>query len=198
MPEDFNTRMTLLGRLRNKHDESAWQEFVFFYKQYINAILYRLGVQNSDIEDQAQKVLLALWEKLPDFDYQPQNCKFRTWMSRIIRNKVSHYFEKQKRYKNDLERAEFSQRNEQKSNEAEIYQVYEQEWKIHVANLAWENLSKEFSMSALKCFEDLAKGKKASELAEELDLKVNSVFVNRKRVQEAFHKEIRRLNEELS
>lgn len=198
MSDEFHTRMTLLGRLRNQHDETAWQEFVFFYEKYIRAILKRLGVPSQELEDQSQKVLLALWKKLPDFDYQPQNCKFRTWMSRIIRNKVSHFFEKQQRRKNDIKRAELSQLNKPDSDEVEIYQIYEQEWKIHVADLAWSNLRDEFSSSALKCFEELAKGKKASELAEELSLKVNSVFVNRKRVQEAFHREIRRLNEELS
>ena len=75
--------------------------------------------------------------------------------------------------------------------------IQQQEWKIHVAELAWAELRNEFSESALKCFEELSKGRKASELAEELDLKVNSVFVNRQRVQERFHREIRKLNEEL-
>ena len=98
MSETFNTRMTLLGRLRNQQDDNAWQDFVFFYQKYIFTVLLRLGVPNADVEDQSQKVLLALWEKLPDFNYQAQNCKFRTWMSRIIRNKVSHYFEKQKHH----------------------------------------------------------------------------------------------------
>ena len=59
MSDEFHTRMTLLGRLRNQHDETAWQEFVFFYEKYIRAILKRLGVPSQELEDQSQKVLLA-------------------------------------------------------------------------------------------------------------------------------------------
>ena len=197
MPKNLNTRISLIGRLRDRHDDGAWNEFAEYYQNYIFAILRRLGVQVSDLEDLSQKVLLTLWEKLPEFDYRPEECRFRTWMNRIIRNKVGHYFEKIRRYKNDEERVELTRLNADDMSDAEIYNIYEHEWKIHIAELAWNRLESEFSVSALKCFEGLSKGLKAGDLAEQLSLKVNSVFVNRQRVQDRFHREIRKLNEEL-
>ena len=69
---------------------------------------------------------------------------------------------------------------------------------IHIAELAWEKIKNDFSQNALTCFEELSKGRSVSDLARELNLKENSVFVNRQRVQESFHREIRILNEELN
>lgn len=198
MAEHFHTRMTLIVRLRNKHDAKAWEDFVYYYQRYIDAVVYRLGVNKDDVQDLSQKVLLALWEKLPSFDYQPGKCKFRSWMSAIIRNHVSHYFGKQQRYVRDRNRAEQMQLNESSHEEPEIYAIAEHEWKMHITKLAWENVKMGFSAKTLRCFELFSRGEDAAVIAEKLDLKMNSVFVYRQRVREKFHQEIRRLDGELS
>ena len=198
MSENFNTRMTLIARLRNQHDAGAWQDFVFFYKEYIHAVVYNLGVNKSDVEDLTQNVLVVLWESLPKFDYQPDRCKFRTWMSTIIRNKVGRYFEKKQRYQRDNERAESIRSNKAEHHLPEVYEIAEHEWKLHVAELAWQTVEQEFSGKAMQCFELFMEGLSVSEISIKLDIKVNSAFVYRQRVQEKFYREIRRLDEELS
>ena len=45
MSENLNTRITLIGRLRNRNDDSAWTEFADFYKAYIFAVL-NVGLTN--------------------------------------------------------------------------------------------------------------------------------------------------------
>ena len=199
MSENFNTRITLIGRLRDRHDDGAWKEFAEYYKNYIFAVLKRLGVGTSDLEDQSQKVLLALWEKLPEFDYRPEHCKFRTWMNQITRNTVIAYFRKQKRHRNDLERAASIKLNESdEHNEPEIYNMAEKEWKLHVSNLAWENIKDEFKGKAAQVFMMFSEGKDIEFICEELDIKKNTAYVLKNRVQDKLYKEIRRLDDELS
>ena len=80
----------------------------------------------------------------------------------------------------------------------EIYEVAEKEWKYHIAKLAWENIRGEFGGKVIECFQLFMNGKNVDEVCKELNIKKNSAFVFRKRVQERFSKEIRRLDYDLS
>jgi len=198
MAEHFNTRMTLISRLRDRHDENSWNDFVIFYERYICAVITGMGVSGEDVNDLLQKVLLALWEKLPEFDYRPGDCKFRTWMRRIIRNQVCRYFEKQRRYARDSERAASKRINEDDEDffEPEIYELAEKEWQLHVSRLAWDKVKEHFSGKVIDCYLLFAEGCSVDEVCSRLELKRNSAFVFRSRVQNLFHREIRRLDEE--
>jgi len=81
MSDSWNTRETLLLKIKNQHDDNSWEDFLFFYKSYIHTMIYKMGVSPNEVDDLAQKTLLALWQKLPTFEYHPEHCKFRTWMT---------------------------------------------------------------------------------------------------------------------
>ena len=199
MSSDYNTRHTLIAKIRNQHDDHSWEDFVYFYQRYIYVVIVKMGVAHQDAEDLVQRVLLALWEKLPSFEYEPNKCKFRTWMNQITRNTVIAYFRKQKRHRNDLERAASIKLNESdEHNEPEIYNMAEKEWKLHVSNLAWENIKDEFKGKAAQVFMMFSEGKDIEFICEELDIKKNTAYVLKNRVQDKLYKEIRRLDDELS
>lgn len=198
--DSFNTRQTLIAKIRNQHDDRSWEEFVYFYERYIFVVVNKMGVSYQECEDLVQKVLLVLWEKLPDFEYTPDKCKFRTWMNTIIRNVVVGYFRKSKRRANDVERASL-QRLNQNPDEfdiPEIYGVAETEWKLHISNLAWENIKEEFTGKAGECFLMFTEGKDVETICKDLDIKKNTAYVFRSRVQDKLHREIRRLDADLS
>ena len=94
MTEHFHTRMTLIAKLRNQHDEKSWEEFIHFYQKYIQVLIVKDGVPSKDVDDLTQKVLLKLWKNLPEFNYQPHKCKFRSWMRVVVGNMVTSYFRK--------------------------------------------------------------------------------------------------------
>ncbi|MCM8536568.1 MAG: RNA polymerase sigma factor [Lentisphaeraceae bacterium] len=196
----YVTNKTLIFRVKNKNDESSWNEFTENYRGYIHAVIRNMGVHQSEIEDLTQKTLLILWEKLPSFIYSSEKCKFRSWISKIIRNIVIKHFNKQKRIKNDVTRASLQSINngDDEYLSPEIYKVAEKEWKYHIAKLAWENIRDEFGGKVIECFQLFMNGKNVDEVCDELDIKKNSAFVFRKRVQDRFSKEIRRLDYDLS
>ena len=197
---DFVTRQTLIAKIRNQHDEKSWEDFVNLYERYIFAVVLKMGVTYDECDDLVQKVLLKLWKKLPDFDYEPNKCKFRTWMNTIIRGLVIDSFRKSQRHQNDIKRASLQQinNNADELHLPEIYEIAEEEWEIHIANLAWENIKGEFQGKTADCFMLLCEGKSVTEVSESLDIKQNTVHVYRNRVQQKLHKEIRRLDKELS
>ena len=66
----------------------------------------------------------------------------------------------------------------------------EREWQRHVSELAWERISERFDDKVLAAFRALAEGRKGEDVAVELGLSSNSVYVYKKRVLAALHKEI--------
>jgi RNA polymerase sigma factor (sigma-70 family) len=198
--DTFNTRQTLIAKIRNQHDHRSWEEFVYFYQRYIFAVVQKMGVSGPDCEDLVQKVLLALWEKLPSFEYTPDKCKFRSWMSQVIRNIVIGHFRKSQRHRNDHERASLIRLNEENEDHElpSIYEVAEREWKLHIANMAWENIKDEFRGKAADCFLLFSEGKQIDFICEALDIKKNTAYVFRARVQDRLFREIRHLDAELS
>ena len=197
MSEDhYNTRQTLILRLKNQQDDRSWEEFVYFYERYINLIIYGLGVNQSHADDLTQTVLLNLWKKLPDFQYEPKQCKFRTWMNKVVRNTVFNHFRTSARYKKRLENA--ASEVEFESSMPDIYEIAEENWQDHISNLAWENIKGALSERDCQLFLMLAEGKSVDEITKFFDMKRNTLYVIRKRIVEKLSREIRRLDEDLS
>ena len=60
MSKRWDTRQSLLLKIKNQQDEHSWEEFIYFYKPYIVTVIMNLGVDQADVDDLAQKVLLVL------------------------------------------------------------------------------------------------------------------------------------------
>ncbi len=77
---DYTTHVTLLARLSDGVDPSAWSEFHRRYGDLILGFARRYGLQSVDCEDVAQEVLMALTKSMPDFQYDPAKGKFRSFL----------------------------------------------------------------------------------------------------------------------
>ena len=67
--ENFHTRETLLEKIRNRHDEASWEDFVFYYRQYVYIIWRGMNVNHHDSEEIVQKVMMKACDKLPELEY---------------------------------------------------------------------------------------------------------------------------------
>ena len=192
--DSLRTSQTLLQRLRNRHDDSSWEEFVAAYRPYIHSLIIRLNVNTPDRDDLAQKILLALWQKLPEFDYDPERSRFRTWLVAVIRNQVYSYYSKSN---SELRKRNGLSEEGQDSGSPEIYDLIEKEWKNYISNLAWENVRTQFSDKTGQCFLLLSEGRSPQTVADTLEIDVATVYVHKKRVLDKLYREIVRLDHEL-
>lgn len=196
MSESLHTRKTLIENVRQLKDDNSWEDFVHYYRAYIFAVIQGMGLSNQEAEDLSQKVLLKLWKKLPDFEYRPNKCKFRTWLCTVIRSVVISEIRSQtsrgkgyQRFKDDSEDKGFSL--------PEIEQLANQEWKAHIGKLAWENIKGSFTDKVIEAFLLFSEGLSTVEIAEKLNVEPNTVNVYKKRVREKLLKEINLLDSEL-
>ena len=195
--EDFQTRQTLLERIKVQHDEKSWEDFVHYYRHYIYIICRRMNLPHHDSEEIVQQVLVKLWEKLPEFDLDSRK-RFRGWLCTVTGNCVKDYIRKQKSLQKKHEAVTDEKCPLQKASLPDIEAIAEKEWQNYVASLALEKVKKNFSKQVFTIFEELNKGRSRMEVAEEQKLPPNTISVYKKRVVAALCSEIRRLEEELS
>jgi RNA polymerase sigma factor (sigma-70 family) len=91
------TSVTLLGRLRrDPTDQAAWTEFVERYGRKIYGWCRHWSLQDADAEDVTQTVLLLLARKMSTFAYDPSRS-FRSWLKTLTQHAWSDFVAGQKR-----------------------------------------------------------------------------------------------------
>ena len=191
----YNTRETLLAKLKNQHDDKSWEEFFYFYKNYIYAICRRMNLTHHDAEEQVQKVLMVVWRKLPDFEYDRKRT-FRGWLSQVTHNHVLDFYRHTNRQNNKVKNATENTTSDQFLI-ADIDLIAEEEWKAYIATMALDNIRSKFSESVIDIFVRLSEGQSRTSVAEEFALPPNTISVYKNRVMAMMRKEIRRLYYEL-
>lgn len=81
----MRTPPSLLMRLRQPAEHSAWSEFVRLYTPLLYFWARRLGLQGTDADDLVQEAFLTLLRKLPAFTYDPSKS-FRGWLRKLLLN----------------------------------------------------------------------------------------------------------------
>jgi RNA polymerase sigma factor (sigma-70 family) len=193
---DFQpTRVTLLQRLcNNEKDDLSWSEFSDAYKRYIYLLIRGMKIDHHDAEDLTQASLLGVWEKIHDFNYSPDSCKFRTWLYRIVRNKVIDHIRKANTKKNK----KVDMPNADTHSSPEVEKIAEKEWRAHISDRAFSNIQSKFTEKVLECFNMSLNGSTTAEVSEKTGVSEQTIYVYKQRVKDALCHEIRILNDKWS
>lgn len=81
-----NTRHSLIARLKDPSDQTAWEEFVAIYRPVVYRVAIQKGLQSADAEDVAQTVMVSVARAVDKWEPDPRRAKFRTWLNRIAVN----------------------------------------------------------------------------------------------------------------
>ena len=81
----YTTQVSHLRRLGDMEND-AWREF---YDKY-RAMIYTIGAKHHlggpDLEDLMQSVIAVCCESLRDFVYDPERCRFRSFLYKVVEN----------------------------------------------------------------------------------------------------------------
>lgn len=83
-----STRKSLLVRIRDKQDRTAWQTFYNLYAPMLYRYARRRGLSHHDAEEIRSQVLEIISRKIESYDYQPSRGRFRSWLRRLVVNKT--------------------------------------------------------------------------------------------------------------
>ena len=82
------TPPSLLVRIRNHHDDGAWDTFCDVYSPLLYDYCRKRGVQSSDAADVVQETLLRVAKGILKFEYDRTKGRFRDWLYTILQNEI--------------------------------------------------------------------------------------------------------------
>jgi RNA polymerase sigma-70 factor (ECF subfamily) len=180
------TPASLLERLRRPGDPDAWARFVALYTPLIYSWGRRAGLQEQDADDLVQDVLLALVRALPSFHYD-RHKSFRRWLRTITLNKW---------------RDRCKQRGTQPlpggldgladvPSPEDRDAVWDAEYRRHLVERALRIMQTDFQPATWKaCWEYVACGRPAAEVAAEVGLSTGAVYAASCRVLDRLRQEL--------
>ncbi|WP_020467988.1 RNA polymerase sigma factor [Zavarzinella formosa] len=178
------TPVTLLDRLRHSPDEAAWRRLVHLYTPLLFSWARRAGMTEHDAADLVQEVLTVLVQILPQFHYDRQG-HFRGWLRTITLNKLR-----------DRKRREALVVNvpmdEDPAAADGADSFWEREYRHELTARALQLMQADFAPTTWKaCWEFVAQGRSAADVASELGITENAVYLAKCRI-------LRRLRQELA
>ena len=140
-------------RAKNQDDHAAWEEFERYYRDFIYMVLRQMNLYSIEIDDLAQEILIKIWKSLPNHIYDKDRARFRTWLSRLIRNQVLDYIRATQRRNRKHAAAEDEAADSIKViTEPDVERIIQKEWEVYIVQLALTNISSLFSDRAIEAF----------------------------------------------
>lgn len=195
----FQTRVTLLAKLKKTENHEAWLEFETIYRGFILSLILRMGINADDAEDISQAVLTKVWQKIEDFEYNQNKGKFHNWLAAMTRNTVKDFFRTKKNFITGRDSVEYQEQYISIEEQVlpDIENLAREEWVLHITNLAWNNIKADIYETKREVFKLVSKETTTKEIAQQLGISEASVRVYKAEVFEKMRTEITRLNREL-
>jgi RNA polymerase sigma-70 factor (ECF subfamily) len=184
------TSLSLLDTLRNSADEAAWTRLVELYSPLIHGWLRRQGMQ-QDAEDVTQDVLTVVVRRLSEFERAPRTGAFRAWLRTITVNCLRAHWRRQKNKPIAGGRDSVAELiNQLEDPASHVSKLWDAEHDRHVTRYLLESIKPRFSEQTWKAFTRVALDEaKAQDVAAELGMSENAVFIAKSRVLSALRQQ---------
>jgi RNA polymerase sigma-70 factor (ECF subfamily) len=178
------TRASLLARLRCRHDEEAWAEFVEIYEPMVYRLARQRGLQDADAAELTQEVFVAVASAIDRWQPDPARAKFRTWLFRVARNLIHDSLAaRARRPQASGDTAVRALADERAAPSAEESALFEQESRRRLFHWAAERIRGEFHDATWNAFWLTAvEGKETRQAAETLGMTIGAVYTARSRI----------------
>jgi RNA polymerase sigma-70 factor (ECF subfamily) len=177
------TRASLLVRIRDPRDRSAWGEFVEIYAPLVYAMARRLGLQDADAADLAQDVLRSVSRSIGRLDYDPRKGSFRSWLFTVTRNALNSYFEAQKRSPRGSGDSSVQAWLEARPDPATESAAWDREFQQRLLAHAADQVRPSVQQTTWEAFWQTAvEGMPVQDVAARLGMSVGAVYIARSRV----------------
>jgi RNA polymerase sigma-70 factor (ECF subfamily) len=188
----LDTSPSLLEQLRAGPREEAWRKLVELYAPMLYGWIDRYSIQSSDADDLVQEVLTTLVRELSQFHYDPERGSFRSWIRTILSHRLQAFFRARQTRPQPAAGADAASMLDQLADpNSDLSRVWNEEHDRHVAHTLLKAIRPDFEPKTWQAFERTTlHGAKPADVAKELGMSVNAVFIAKSRV-------LRRLRHEI-
>lgn len=178
------TSASLLDRVKQQHDSASWQCLVDLYSPLIHGWLKRQGVLEQDVNDLVQEVFVVVVRRLPEFQRGAQVGSFRCWLRTITVNCLRDFWRKKKSQPKATGDSNFLEMLHALDDpNSGLSRLWDQEHDQYVTRHLLALIRPKFEAKTWEAFERTAiQGHSADEVAADLGISVNAVFIAKSRV----------------
>lgn len=180
------TSASLLDTLRQSADPAAWQRLVDLYTPLVRTWLRRHAsrMPDHDADDVVQEVLTVVFRRLPEFHRGERTGSFRRWLRSITVNCLRDFWRSGRRSPQATGDSEFLHVLDQLEDpESGLSQEWDREHDRHVTHRLLETIRPQFEVRTWQAFRRVAlDGASPDDVAAELGVSVNAVFIAKSRV----------------
>jgi RNA polymerase sigma factor (sigma-70 family) len=186
------TRASLLLRLRDPLDQSAWETFLQIYQPLMIRLARSRGIQDADARDISQEVLMAVAGAIDRWETNPERGSFHGWLSRIIRNLVVNFLIRQSRHPRGSGDTDFKRwMDAQPDPRSEESALFDREEERQRFRWAADRIRPEFQETTWNAFWQTAvEVRDAASVARELGVPVGVIYVSRSRVMKRLREQV--------
>lgn len=205
------TRMSLIERLADWEDQRTWDEFYQTYWRLIFSVSTKSGLSHDEAFDVVQETVLSVakqWKKGQKYD--PAKGSFKTWLMNITRWRIADQFRKKQRNPaamnqsggtpggdGDMRNTATIERLAGEDGEDVLEQMWENEWRTNLSEVAIERVKKLVSPKQFQIFHAyVIKDWDVKRVKEELGVSPSQVYLAKHRVGGLIKKEIDVLKKE--
>jgi RNA polymerase sigma-70 factor (ECF subfamily) len=195
MAEAPLTRITLLARIKNADDVSAWGEFAKLYGPVVYGFARKRGLQDADAADVVQDVLRSVARNAERMDYDPERGTFRGWLYTVARNKIYNFLTATKRRVRGAGDVNSQERLESIADpDDDADHQWELEYQRRLSAKAMDRIKHEFQPNTWQAFWGTAvEGRSATDVGKQLKLSAGAVYVAKSRVLARLRDEVKQL-----
>ena len=185
------TPVSLLERLQHPADPETWDRFVDLYTPLLYAWARRVGLPEPDVADLVQDVFVLLVQKLPEFRYD-RGRSFRAWLKTVVLNQ----------WRNNQRRkgravAVTSDDVAAVADPVDAAREFEEaEYRQYVVRRALDLIRAEYEPNTwTACWQYVVEGRPPQDIAAELGMTVNAVYLAKSRVLARLRRELEGLRD---
>lgn len=176
------TNPSLLVRLREPDDASAWDTFLELYEPLVFGFCRKRGLQEADARDVTQDVLHSVITAIKKLEYDRSKGTFRGWLFQVARSKLANYFKKNAKQARGTGQTVVHQMLAEQPAE-ELEQEWDEEVEKRLFNWACQQIRPQVETSTWDAFwQNAVENKPAVEVAKSVDISVGAVYIAKSRV----------------
>ena len=178
------TSLSLLNRLQRSSDSEGWDRLVELYAPLLKRWLGRYDIQDSDADDLVQEVLLAVFKDVGSFEHNGRSGAFRSWLRTIMVHRVRDFWRARGRRPEARGDSDIQRRlNDLEDPTSNLSALWNRQHDQHVAQRLLLLTESQFAPKTWQAFCRVTlEGDRADEVAADLGLSLNAVFIAKFRV----------------
>ncbi|HTV43143.1 MAG TPA: sigma-70 family RNA polymerase sigma factor [Candidatus Sulfotelmatobacter sp.] len=202
--EIIPTRESLLRRLKNWKDEESWREFFSIYRKLIFSLASKSGLSAQESEEVVQETVISVAKTIPDFEYDPDRCSFKSWLRHLAQKRIADCFRKRARERTvgfpgpdetgktaPIERIP-------DANAVKMDAIWEEEWQKELLNASMVRIKNQVSAEQYQMFDFyVLKKMPVEKVAAALGTNTAQIYLAKHRITKLLKKEIARLEEKM-